>query len=70
MLVCSQQLHTSQSHWGYIFLLSQWPDYNFEQLFNLEEDPYEMNDLFNVTDHKQVLNEMRLRYAELATLAK
>ena len=36
-----------------------WPDYNVTQLFNLKEDPYEMNDIVNRSDLKSLVKEMR-----------
>lgn len=50
--------------WKYI----QWPGFDYEQLFDLENDPFELNDLLNSTsagDVHDVLQEMRARFAEL-----
>jgi arylsulfatase A-like enzyme len=47
-----------------------WPNYAVEQLFDLKDDPYELNDLVQSKDHKEVLHEMRTRFQELKRLAK
>ena len=49
-----------------------WPDFNYEQLFDLKEDPGEMNDLFQSInpEHKLKLDEMRKRFTELKKLVK
>lgn len=48
-----------------------WPNFNYEQLFDMKNDPGEMNDLFNSTDpvHQQKLKEMRQRFLELKEMA-
>lgn len=46
-----------------------WPDYNVEQLFNLTEDPLEMNDIVGRPEMKEVLDEMRIRHTELKAAA-
>ncbi|KAL3811988.1 hypothetical protein ACHAXA_009606 [Cyclostephanos tholiformis] len=48
-----------------------WPDFNYEQLFDLINDPGEMNDLFNSKNpvHQQKLKEMRRRFNELKMIA-
>merc|ERR1711957_305612 len=48
-----------------------WPNFNYEQLFDMKNDPGEMNDLFNSTDpvHHQKLMEMRKRFLELKATA-
>jgi arylsulfatase len=48
-----------------------WPDFNYEQLFDLTNDPGEVNDLFNSENplHRQKLNEMRGRFDELKRMA-
>ena len=48
-----------------------WPDFHYEQLFDMTNDPGEMNDLFKSTDpmHQQKLIEMRKRFGELKQLA-
>lgn len=49
-----------------------WPNFKYEQLFDLNKDPGEMNDLFNSMDpeHKLQLDEMRKRFTELKQLVK
>jgi len=50
-----------------------WPDYGgYEQLFDLVNDPGEMNDIMNSTDaiHVEKLHEMRMRFKELKSLVK
>jgi len=44
-----------------------WPAYNREQLFNLEKDPLESNDLYNDTSVKSTMNKLRERHDELKT---
>lgn len=48
-----------------------WPNWKYEQLFDLRNDPGEMNDLFNSTNpiHQQKLKEMRQRFVELKMMA-
>jgi arylsulfatase len=46
-----------------------WPDYNLEQLFDLEEDPLELNDLINSTEMQEIVAEMRSRHDKLKQLA-
>jgi hypothetical protein len=48
-----------------------WPNFRYEQLFDLRNDPGEINDLVNSTnpEHKKKLNEMRKRFVELKMLA-
>mmetsp|Transcript_33998 Transcript_33998/g.76512 ORF Transcript_33998/g.76512 Transcript_33998/m.76512 type:complete len:506 (+) Transcript_33998:126-1643(+) len=48
-----------------------WPQYNFEQLYDIRTDPKEMNDLVNSTElgHQKKLEEMRIRFKELKDLA-
>ena len=48
-----------------------WPQYGFEQLFDIRADPKEMNDLVNSTElgHQKKLDEMRTRFMELKDLA-
>jgi len=47
-----------------------WPDFKYEQLFDMMNDPGEMNDLINSTNplHQQKLREMRQRFVELKML--
>jgi hypothetical protein len=49
-----------------------WPDFNYEQLFDLNDDPGEMNDLLNSTNpkHQEKLTEMKLRFHQLKQLVK
>ena len=44
-----------------------WPQVKYEQLFNIEKDPYEEYDLLNTTKQtsQEVLELMRARYAFL-----
>jgi hypothetical protein len=44
-----------------------WPDFELEQLFDLTEDPYEMNDVATSNETKYVakLVEMKKRFSEL-----
>jgi len=48
-----------------------WPQYNFEQLYDIRTDPKEMNDLVNSTELgiQKKLDEMRTRFQELKDLA-
>lgn len=48
-----------------------WPNFKYEQLFDLRNDPGELYDLFNSTNpvHQQVLKDMRKRFVELKMLA-
>ena len=48
-----------------------WPDFKYEQLFDMVNDPGEMDDLINSTNpsHQQKLTEMRQRFTELKMLA-
>mmetsp|Transcript_19392 Transcript_19392/g.40899 ORF Transcript_19392/g.40899 Transcript_19392/m.40899 type:complete len:585 (-) Transcript_19392:230-1984(-) len=48
-----------------------WPNFKYEQLFDLKNDPGELNDLFNSEDpvHQQKLKEMRKRFVELKMMA-
>jgi arylsulfatase len=39
-----------------------WPDYNMEQLFDLDADPLELQDLINSTELQGVVSEMRNRH--------
>jgi hypothetical protein len=47
-----------------------WPDFDYEQLFDLKEDPGEINDLRNSTNpkHQQQLDNMRTRFNQLKQL--
>mmetsp|Transcript_2373 Transcript_2373/g.4074 ORF Transcript_2373/g.4074 Transcript_2373/m.4074 type:complete len:610 (-) Transcript_2373:71-1900(-) len=48
-----------------------WPNFDYEQLFDLKNDPGEIHDLFNSSNpvHQKKLAEMRRRFKELKTLA-
>ena len=48
-----------------------WPNFEYEQLFDLKNDPGEIHDLFNSSNpvHQKKLAEMRKRFKELKTLA-
>jgi arylsulfatase A-like enzyme len=48
-----------------------WPNHKYEQLFDMKNDPGELNDLFNSTNpvHQQKLREMRKRFVELKMMA-
>lgn len=62
-----QPLHASSAlvrrDWKYI----TWRSRNYEQLFNLEYDPLEMNDLANHSRFEDLKEEMRARHDELRT---
>jgi len=49
-----------------------WPDYKYEQLFDLVNDPGELEDLFNSDDPKnlQVALEMKKRFEELRDIVR
>ena len=49
-----------------------WPDYSYEQLFDLRNDPGEINDLWNSTNAevRVVLREMKSRFDELKRLVR
>ena len=48
-----------------------WPKFKYEQLFDMKNDPGELNDLFNSTNpvHQQKLKDMRQRFIELKAIA-
>ncbi|MEN8660990.1 MAG: sulfatase [Lentimonas sp.] len=52
--------------WKYI----NWPDFAREQLFDLNNDPREENDLIANPEYKQQLDAMRSRFAELKEAAR
>jgi len=52
--------------WKYFY----WPDFKREQLFDLNADPHEENDLIADPAHAEKLGEMRSRFAELKTAAQ
>lgn len=47
-----------------------WPDYNAEQLFDLERDPHENHDVVAEASYSKRLQEMRERFSQLRELAK
>ena len=48
-----------------------WPEQNrTEQLFHVSQDPLERRDLAQLPDYEPVLNEMRVRFAELKAQAQ
>ena len=47
-----------------------WPEFEYEQLFDLKADPHEENDLARNSNYAAKLTEMRARFAELKTAAK
>lgn len=55
-----------RKHWKYFY----WPDFDREQLFDLQADPMEENDLAVDPAHAGKLLEMRTRFAELKAAAK
>lgn len=55
-----------RTDWKYFF----WPENDVEQLFHLETDPQEENDLANDPAHAPKLAEMRKRFAELKAAAR
>jgi arylsulfatase len=46
-----------------------WPGYNVEQLFDLESDPFELNDLINSTEVQHIALDMRVRHDHLKQMA-
>lgn len=52
--------------WKYFY----WPDYGREQLFHLEEDPFEENDVVGDEGNKAKLEAMRVRFHELKAGAR
>jgi hypothetical protein len=57
-----------RKHYKYMF----WPDWDFEQLFDMDTDPGELEDISNSTDPKvkEVPKDMKSRFAELKRLVK
>ncbi len=49
-----------------------WPDYKYEQLFDLVNDPGEMEDIFNSTDPAiaEIRAVMKKRFEELRNLVR
>lgn len=52
--------------WKYFF----WPDFEWEQLFHIDADPLEENDLARDPAQAERLSEMRQRFAELKATAR
>ena len=52
--------------WKYFY----WPDFKYEQLFDLDADPLEENDLARDPAQAERLGEMRQRFAELKAAAR
>jgi arylsulfatase A-like enzyme len=52
--------------WKYFY----WPDFKLEQLFHVEADPFEENDLANEPAQAERLAEMRARFVELKAAAR
>ena len=47
-----------------------WPNYDVEQLFDLSNDTYELNDLIDSESHQQLLIQMRKRFKKLKARAQ
>ena len=49
-----------------------WPDYGFEQLFDLVKDPGELKDIINSTNPEivSIKEDMKARFALLKNLVK
>jgi arylsulfatase len=47
------------------FKYMKWPQYNYEQLFDLKNDPLEHNDIVNHSEYADLLAEMRAKHDEL-----
>jgi len=47
-----------------------WPNYEVEQLFDLRNDTYELNDLIDSENHQELLHQMRTRFKELKARAQ
>ncbi len=44
-----------RKEWKYM----HWPNHNHEQLFDLKNDPFELNDLYHNSETREILKEMR-----------
>lgn len=55
-----------RKEWKYFY----WPEFEREQLFNIDKDPMEENDLVANPEHAGQLAEMRTRFAELKAAAQ
>lgn len=42
-----------------------WPLFDYEEVFNLTEDPYELTNQINHSNYQEMLSEMRRRYKKL-----
>lgn len=42
-----------------------WNQYQYEEIFNLTEDPYELNNQFNNSSYQEILKELRERHEKL-----
>jgi arylsulfatase len=51
--------------WKYM----RWIDFGLEQLFDLKNDPHELNDLIDLYSNSTLVNELRTRHNELQALA-
>ena len=51
--------------WKYM----RWIDFELEQLFDLKNDPHELNDLIDLYTNSTLVNELRTRHNELQALA-
>ena len=49
-----------------------WPQTNYEQLFHVREDPYEENDIFNITkkENAKLLKRIKSRYFYLKNMSQ
>ncbi len=49
---------------------SYWPEWDFEELYDLKADPLEQNNLAKSDDHQKILTELRARHKEMAKAVK
>jgi hypothetical protein len=54
-----------QKDYKYVF----WPNYDVEELFDLRNDKYELQNLINRTSYKDLLHRMRNRFNKLKVRA-
>jgi arylsulfatase A-like enzyme len=54
-----------QKEYKYVF----WPNYDVEELFDLRNDKYELQNLINRTSYKDLLHRMRNRFNKLKVRA-
>jgi arylsulfatase len=52
------------------FKYIRWTEYNYEQLFDMKNDPLEHHDIAHMPYHAELLAEMRTRHNELETSVK